>query len=90
MSKVSARWVPRMLTDDQKRTRLDITRYLLSRYQDDIGDFIEQVVTQDETLVHHFDPESKMQSKQWKHPGSPPPKKFKRVHSEGKVMTSIF
>ena len=31
-----------------------------------------------------------MQSKQWKHPGSSPPKKFKRVHSVGKMMASIF
>ena len=31
-----------------------------------------------------------MQSKQWKRPGSPPPKTFKRVHSAGKVMFSIF
>ena len=31
-----------------------------------------------------------MQSKQWKHPGSPPPKIFKRIHSAGKVMASIF
>ena len=31
-----------------------------------------------------------MQSKQWKHPGSPPPQKCKRVHSAGKVMASIF
>ena len=31
-----------------------------------------------------------MQSKQWKHPGSPPPKTFKRVHSAGKVIASIF
>ena len=85
MSKVSARWVPGMLTDDQKRTPLDISRYLLSRYADDLGDFIERVVTQDETWVHHFDPGSKMQSKQWKHP-----KKFKRFHSAGKVMASIF
>ena len=42
------------------------------------------------TLVHHFDPDSKMQSMQWKHPGSPPPKKFKRVSSAGKVMASVF
>ena len=56
MSKVSARWVPRMLTDDQKRTSLDISWYLLSRYEDDHGDFIEWVVLQDETWVHHFDP----------------------------------
>ena len=27
---------------------------------------------------------------QWKHPGSPPPKKFKRVSSAGKVMSPIF
>ena len=90
MSKISARWVPRMLTDDQKRTHPHISRYLLSRYEDDPSDFIELVVSQDETWVHHFDPESKMQSKQRKHPGSYPPKKFKRVHSAGKVMASIF
>ena len=62
MSKVSKRWVPQMLADDQRRTQLDISRYLLSRYEDDPGDFIERVVTQDETYVNHFDPESKMQS----------------------------
>ena len=39
--KFSARWVPRMLTDDQKRTQLNISRYLLSRYEDDPSDFIE-------------------------------------------------
>ena len=31
MSKVSARWVPRMLTDDQKRTRLDVSSHPLPR-----------------------------------------------------------
>ena len=40
MSNVSARWVPQILTDDQKSTRLDISRYLLSRYEDDPCDFI--------------------------------------------------
>ena len=68
MSKVSARRVTRMLTDDQKRSRLDISWYLLSRYEDDPGDFIDLVVIRDEPWVHHFDPESKMQSMQWKHP----------------------
>ena len=31
-----------------------------------------------------------MQSKQWKYPGSAPNITFKRVHSAGKVMASIF
>ena len=48
-----------MLTDDQKRTWLDMSRFLLSRYEDDPGDFIEQIVTQDETWVHNFNTESK-------------------------------
>ena len=56
MSKVSARWLPRMLTDDQIKTQQDIFRYLLSRYEDDPCNFIERVVTQDETWDHHFDP----------------------------------
>jgi hypothetical protein len=52
-----ARWVPRHLTEDQKWTGLDISRYLLSRYEVE-PDFIYRIVTQDKTWVHHFDPES--------------------------------
>ena len=57
MSNNSARWVPRKLTDDQKRTGLDISRYLMSGYEDDPSVFLEQFLTQDETWVHHIDPE---------------------------------
>ena len=48
MSKVPPRWLPQMLTDDQKRNQLDISRYHLSRNEDDPGDFIKPVVAQDE------------------------------------------
>ena len=51
---------------------------------------MRRVETKDETWVHYFDPEAKKQSMQWKHLGSPNPKKFKRVSSAGKVMASIF
>ena len=37
----------------------------------------------DETWVHHYDPETKIQSIQWKHKGSLTPKKFK-------VLLSVF
>ena len=81
MSKVLARYRPRILTDDQKRTWFDISHYLVSRYEDDPDDFFERVVTEEQAWVYHFDQESNMQSKQWNHPGSLPHKKFKRVHS---------
>ena len=44
--------------------QFDISRYLLSHFEDDPGNFIERVVTSNETWVHHFDQKSKMQSKQ--------------------------
>ena len=47
---------------------------------------MRRVVTQDATWVHHFDPDAKKQSMQWKHTGSP----FKRVSSVWKGMTSIL
>ena len=65
--------------------RLDISRYLLSHFEDDPGDFNERVVTQGETLAHHLGPEAKNQSKQWNHPGSPLLRNM-RVHSAGNMM----
>jgi hypothetical protein len=53
-------------------------------------DCIYRIVTQDETWVNHFDPESKKQNMQWKHPGSSPSQKFKRVPLAGKMMASFF
>ncbi|GFX56837.1 uncharacterized protein TNCV_495851 [Trichonephila clavipes] len=53
--------------------------------------FLSPIVTGDETRGHHFEPESKHQSKQWKCAISPPPKKAKTVHtSPGKIMMSFF
>ena len=90
MHKLSARWVPRMLTATQKRTRLQVSSQNLARLRADRSDFIGRLVTQDETWIHHFDPETKQQSKQWVRCGSPPLTKFKRTSSAQKVMASVF
>ena len=90
MSKVSARWVPRLLTPDQKLTRLVMSEANLARFEVDPDRFVERFLTQDECWVHHFEPETKRQSMQWKHSTSPAPKKAKVVPSAGKVMTSVF
>ena len=45
----------------------------------------------DETLIHHYTPESKQQSKQWAEAGCSAPKKTRSVPSVGKViMASVF
>ncbi|XP_076068328.1 histone-lysine N-methyltransferase SETMAR-like [Oratosquilla oratoria] len=89
MSKVSARWVPRLLTPDQKRTRRTMSAENLELFEADPENFMARFVTMDEFWVHHYQPETKEQSKQWKHASSPTPKKAKVTVSAGKVMASV-
>ena len=90
LHKVSCRWVPRMLTAPQKHRRVECCTELLQQFEQSPDKFLEQLVTQEETRVHHFDPETKQQSMQWKHADSPTPKKFKAWPSAGKVMVTVF
>ncbi|RUS74423.1 hypothetical protein EGW08_017817 [Elysia chlorotica] len=88
--KVSARWVPRQLTVEMKAQRKTICTQLLERFTHDGERFLRSIITGDESWVHHYDPESKMQSMQYRHKNSPAPKKFKVVASARKVLLTIF
>ena len=90
MNKVCARWVPRMLTEQMKANRLEKSRENLGLMEASMENFEKRIVTGDETWVYHYDPECKQQSKEWKHPSSPTPKKFKASKSAGKVMCTVF
>ena len=52
-------------------------------------DFHTRLVTGDETWLHHWDPDTKKESMQWKRPGSPPPKKFRTQTLASKVMATV-
>ena len=88
--KLSARWVPQMLTDAQLARRVECSALLKERILLAPEDFVFRYVTVDETWIYHYDPESKQQSKQWKSRGSKPPIKFKTQHSADKVLATIF
>ena len=90
MKKVAARWVPKLLTEEQKKERVRLSRQNLRVYNANEEDFLARFVTMVETWVHYFDPETRQQSMEWKHPGSPTPKKARRSTSAGKVMASVF
>ena len=90
MKKLSARWVPRLLTIDQKRQRMNLSIQCLQMFQLNPNEFLRRFVTVDETWVHHHTPETKQQSKQWVEAGSSAPKKAKVVPSAGKVMATVF
>ena len=88
-SKVCAKWVPRQLTEAHKRSRLEAFSELLKYCHSD-KTFLQQIVTRDETWVHHFKPESKKASMEWRHPTSPRLKKFKSQQPTGKVVVTVL
>ena len=61
MSKVSTRWVPRLLTPDQKLTRLVMSEANLARFEADPDRVFARFLTQGECWVHRFEPETKRQ-----------------------------
>lgn len=83
MKKVSARWVPRLLTMDQKVQRMNISMSSLEIYNRNPSEFLRRYITVDETWFHHYTPETKEQSKQWIEAGTRAPKKAKVVPSAG-------
>jgi len=89
-SKVCARWVPQSLTTEHRRQRKAIYSELLELFDADREAFLPQIVTDDETWAHHYEPEMKRQSLEGHHLQSPRKKKFKTTPSAGKVMITIF
>ncbi|XP_052820122.1 histone-lysine N-methyltransferase SETMAR-like [Mya arenaria] len=85
MSHVSARWVPRLLTVEEKDVRVRESRTFVRKVGRDPS-YLSRIITTDETWVHYFEPDSKQASMVWKHADSPPPKKAKAVKSMGKTV----
>jgi len=88
--KLSAKWVPKYLNADQKRQRCQSSEQHLEFFWCDQNDFLSRLVTMDETWLYHFDPETKQQSMEWRHSGSPRPKEFRVQKSVGKFLASIL
>ncbi|GFX70267.1 histone-lysine N-methyltransferase SETMAR [Trichonephila clavipes] len=88
--KLCARWVPRLLTEEHKLKRMACALDFLDRYHKEGDQFLERIVTGDETWVSHITPESKRQSMEWRHTNSPVRVKAKRTISTRKVMATVF
>lgn len=90
MSKVSARWVPRLLSMEEKQRRVHCSNEFIQRYETEGDEFLDRIVTTDETWLYYYDPETKAQSSVWKTPRTPPPKKARVQRSLGKEMYIFF
>ena len=76
--RVSAKFIPKLLSDEQKQHRLQVAQEMINQSEND-PDLLNRVITGDKSWVYGYDPETKAQSSQWKSPGSLRQKKHDRV-----------
>ncbi|KAL4143544.1 hypothetical protein QTP88_005863 [Uroleucon formosanum] len=93
MRRVAAKFVPTLLSGEQKENRKQIATDLLECSESE-DFFFKQIITGDETWIYGYDPETKGQSSQWKTPDSPRPKKARLVRSQyapkGQTITKEY
>ena len=80
MRKICAKFVLRVLRDDQKERRCHDSKEMVALINSDPA-VLDALVTCDESWIYCYDQETKRQSSQWKHAGSPIPKKARQSKS---------
>ncbi|GJQ85130.1 Glut1 [Trypoxylus dichotomus] len=82
-SKVRAEWLSRMLIEQNKETRKTIASLHLQRFRFEEDEFVEKIITGDETWVNFSEPVPKRQSIDCLDD-------FTTVRPAGKVMATVF
>ena len=85
MRKICVKFVPRVLREDQKERRCHDSREMVELIDSDPA-VLDSLVTCDESWIYCYDPESS----QWKHAGSPRPKKARQSKSTHKLLMIPF
>ena len=88
MRKICAKFVPRVLREDQKE-RCHDSREMAALINSDPA-VLDALVNFDESWIYCYDPETKIQSSQRKHAGSPRPKKARQSKSTHKHLMIPF
>ena len=86
---VVAKFVPRLLSIEQKEFLAEVTQDLFETPNKD-PNFPRNVITGDESWVYGYDPETKVQSSQRNSPESPCPKKALPSRRNIKAMMTSF
>ena len=89
MQKICAKFVPRVRRENQKERHCHDSREMVELINSDPA-VLDALVTCDESWIYCYDPETKRQSSQWKHAGSPRPKKARQSKSTHKLLRIPF
>ena len=89
MQKICARFVPRVLREDQKERRCHDSREMVELSNSNPA-VLNALLTCNESKIYCYDTETKRQSSPWKHAGSPRPKKARQSKSTHKLLMIPF
>ena len=89
MRKICVKFVPRVLREYQKDRCCHDSREMVELINSD-STVLDALVTYDKNWIYCYDPETKRQSSQWKHAGSPRPKKARQSKSTHKLLMILF
>ena len=89
MQKICMKFVPRVLRENQKERCCHDSREIVELINLDPA-VLDALVNSDESWIYCYDPETRRQSSQWKHAGSPRPKKARQSKSTHKLLMIPF
>jgi len=89
MRRIAAKFVPSLLSDDQKKYRISICTELKEQAKND-SNIISNTTTGDESWMFVYDAETKQLSSQWKTPTSPRPMKARKNSKQFQINVDFF
>lgn len=88
--KLISRWIPHLLTEEQKAARVNWCRQTLERFRGGSSKHVYDIVSGDESWIYSYEPESKQQSTVWVFQDELKPTKVVRSRSVAKKMVASF
>ncbi len=89
LTKIVPKFMPKVLTQLQKQTRLDIANSNLIKINQDPG-VLSHIIAMDESWVFTFDPRTKQADMEWTPPQAVCPRKALRSRSAKKSLLILF
>jgi hypothetical protein len=86
MRRIAAKFVTRLLSNDQKEHRVAICSKIKEQNENN-PNFMSTIITGDKSWVYEYNSETKQQSSQWKTQNSPRPKKLQVLNN---IKSIIF
>ena len=90
LRKVCVRWMPHLLTDKQKQSRVRLASQVIENYDKCDPRCLEEIVTGDETWIYHFQPDSKAKNKVWVSSEGDRPVIARRCKTSNRMLYAIF